>query len=262
MTKIYKRFNWKNFRQVLENVCFCLANWCKIWLFAGELRPPQQVQVATYCGTQGVGCQVAPNHKRKVSYISSVFSARFLTIFSRFSKLFAIKTKSFVGWSPLILRQHKNGKTKTKQKHWALRNGLLSFLSYLQRLWYLMYFKNPEGRKNCVCARERRHRPRVQSHWCQTTTSLIFDARAIIAHVRAMTELPGLMISITLTGGALLGVNQGHIRILCLLLLLLFQFPDPTLSIIKALHHWSHQFSVLITDNLLEVVSFVGNSVL
>jgi hypothetical protein len=91
---------------------------------------------------------------------------------------------------------------------------------------------------------------------------LIFDARAIIAHVRAMTELPGLMISITLTGGALLGVNQGHIRILCLLLLLLFQFPDPTLSIIKALHHWSHQFSVLITDNLLEVVSFVGNSVL
>jgi hypothetical protein len=95
-----------------------------------------------------------------------------------------------------------------KQKHWSLRNGLLSFLSYLQRLWYLVYFKNPEGTKICVCARERRQRPRLQSQCCQTTTSLIFDARALIAHVRAMTELQGLMICRTFIGGALLGVNQ------------------------------------------------------
>jgi hypothetical protein len=93
-----------------------------------------------------------------------------------------------------------------------------------------VYFKNPEGRKNCVCARERRHRRRLQSQWCQTTTSLIFDAHAIIAHVRAMTELQGLMICRTFTGCALLGVNQERIQILCLLLLLLVlcQFPDPT----------------------------------
>jgi hypothetical protein len=107
-------------------------------------------------------------------------------------------------------------------------------------------------------------------------TSLIFDAHAIIAYVRAVTELPGLMICRTVTGGALLGANQEHERILCLLLLLLFQFSGPTviaifytyvtkrssLSIIKALHRRSHQFCALIINNILEAVSFVGNSML
>ncbi len=64
-------------RHVLVSVFLCLVNWCKFWFFAGELRPPQEVQFATYSGKQGLGCRVAPNHKRKISYISSVFSARF-----------------------------------------------------------------------------------------------------------------------------------------------------------------------------------------
>jgi hypothetical protein len=91
-----------------------------------------------------------------------------------------------------------------------------------------MYFKNPEGRKYRVCARERRHCCGLQSQWCQMMTSLIFEAHAIIAHVRAVTELPGLMISTTFTGGALLvGANQEHDRILRLLLLLLFSIFGP-----------------------------------
>lgn len=121
-------------------------------------------------------------------------------------------------------------KNKTKTQSWSLRNEQLlsSFLSYLQRLWYLMYFKNPEGRKTRVCARERRHCCGLQSQWCQMMTSLIFEAHAIIAHVRAVTELPGFMISTTFTGGALLvGANQEHDRILCLLLLLLFSIFGP-----------------------------------